>query len=72
MSLSFPKPAKREKDPDLMKRLHLELVNEPCDRCGLRPGTQLHHRRFRSQSGGDSRANLDWLCPACHDEAHGL
>lgn len=55
-----------------MRRLHLELVNEPCERCGLRAGVALHHRTFRSHSGHDRRENLEWLCQSCHDEAHGL
>jgi 5-methylcytosine-specific restriction endonuclease McrA len=67
-----PRPEKRRRDPDLLRQLHLELVNEPCDRCGLRAGVQLHHKRFRSQAGDDARNNLEWLCAPCHDEAHGL
>ncbi len=67
-----PKPAPRKRDPDLMKRLHLELHGEPCEACGLRPGRHLHHRTFRSQGGDDSRENLAWLCPPCHDAAHGI
>ena len=67
-----PKPAKRIKDPALMKRLHLELEGEPCDRdCG-RIGVALHHKVFRSHGGGDTRDNLEWLCRFHHDSAHGL
>lgn len=55
-----------------MRQLHLELVNEPCERCGLRAGVMLHHRTLRSQGGDDTRENLEWLCPSCHDDAHGL
>lgn len=67
-----PKPDRRIVDPDLMKRLHLELANEPCEReCG-RIGAVLHHKVHRSQGGGDLRENLEWLCFACHDEAHGV
>ena len=57
-----------------MKQLHLELEGEPCEGpCGgLRRGRHLHHKRHRSQSGDDVRENLEWLCPPCHDEAHGL
>ena len=69
---SDPKPEKRVKDPDLMAALHLELAGEPCERCERAIGVALHHKTFRSQSGHDDRANLEWLCPACHDSAHGL
>ena len=70
--MSDPRPAHRTKDVDLMKRMHLELQGEPCDReCG-RIGVSLHHKVFRSQGGSDVRDNLEWLCGPCHDEAHGL
>ncbi len=55
-----------------MAELHLELVNEPCDRCEERAGVALHHKAFKSQGGSDVRENLEWLCQPCHDEAHGL
>ena len=72
MSLPDPRPARRVKDPALLKRLHLELEGEPCERCEARPGVQLHHKIFRSQRGDDTRDNLAWLCGPCHDSAHGL
>lgn len=67
-----PRPERRLKDPDLLKRLHLELAGEPCERCEERPGVELHHKTFRSHSGSDVRENLEWLCDPCHDSAHGL
>jgi 5-methylcytosine-specific restriction endonuclease McrA len=67
-----PKPLKRVRDAALMKRLHLEMEGEPCERCERAIGVALHHKTFRSQSGDDVRANLEWLCPSCHDAAHGL
>lgn len=72
MSSPDPKPPKRVRDPDLLRELHLELVGEPCEACELRVGAQLHHVVFRSQGGSDTRENLRWLCPSCHDMAHGL
>ena len=65
-----PKPAKRVKDKLLMRRIHFERRGTPCDYCGFRVGTQLHHRKHRSQGGDDSRANLAWLCVYCHTRAH--
>ena len=72
MAAPDPRPPKRLKDPALMRELHLELAGEPCERCEERPGTGLHHKVFRSQSGSDTRENLEWLCEPCHDGAHGL
>lgn len=69
---SHPRPPKRVKDKALLAELHLELVNEPCDRCEERAGVALHHKAFKSQGGSDVRENLEWLCQPCHDEAHGL
>ena len=46
-----PKPEKRLRDPALLARLHLELEGEPCERCELRPGMLLHHKRRRSRGG---------------------
>ena len=61
---------KRIRDPELLKRLHLELLGEPCELCERRPGTQLHHRKLRSQGGDDVRENLAWICSFCHDDLH--
>ena len=66
------RPPKRIRDPDLLRRLHLELCGEPCERCGKRAGVALHHRILRSQGGSDTRENLAWLCKRCHDGAHGI
>jgi len=66
-----PRPPQRIKDPELMRRLHLELVGEPCENCGLRRGTQLDHIVSRAQGGDDTRENLRWLCGPCHLERHG-
>lgn len=70
MGTPDPKPPKRIKDTDLMRRLHLEYAGEPCQRCEMRPGVALHHVIPRSQSGDDDRRNLEWLCGTCHDAAH--
>lgn len=67
---SDPKPPRRVKDPELLRRLHLELNGEPCEVCERRLGTQLHHVRFRSRGGNDTRENLLWICDLCASE-HG-
>ena len=58
-----PKPDRRVRDAALLRQMHLELLNEPCERCEARVGVALHHKRFRSQGGDDSRENLSWLRP---------
>ena len=67
----YPKPEKRIRDPELMARLHLEYLGEPCEICELRVGTQLHHKVLRGRTGGDdTRENLQWVCGFCHVEIH--
>lgn len=67
-----PKPPRRIRDPELLKRFRLEHAGEPCDSCELRPGIHVHHRKLRSQGGSDVESNLRWLCGFCHDTAHGI
>jgi hypothetical protein len=60
-----PKPAKRIVDVELMRRLHLEMIGEVCEVCGLRIGTILHHVKYRSRGGDDVRSNFLWVCSIC-------
>ncbi len=54
-----------------MRPFHLQMAGEPCERCELRPGTQIHHKISRAQGGDDVPANFEWLCVYCHTEQHG-
>ena len=38
--------------------------------CGRMQHLQVHHLKFRSQSGGDLEENLITLCSECHEQAH--
>ena len=67
-----PKPPKRIRDPDLLRRFRLLHLNEICEGCGLVPGIDPHHAKFKSQLGDDADYNLRWLCQICHDAAHGI
>lgn len=67
-----PKPAKRLKDPEALRRFRLAHIGELCWHCEARSGIHAHHRKFRSQLGDDHESNLVWLCGACHDQAHGI
>jgi 5-methylcytosine-specific restriction endonuclease McrA len=70
--MSDPRPPRRVKDTDALRRFRLEHMNEPCFDCELRPGTEAHHVRFRSQGGDDDPENLVLLCKSCHDARHGI
>ena len=41
-----------------------------CQICGARSQLEIHHQRFRSQSGKDAEDNLITLCHDCHSELH--
>jgi 5-methylcytosine-specific restriction endonuclease McrA len=43
-----------------------------CQSCGAMANLEVHHKEFRSHSGGDSEGNLITLCADCHKTAHGL
>jgi 5-methylcytosine-specific restriction endonuclease McrA len=51
----------------LLKYIH-ERDNY-CALCGDR-GTEVHHIRFKSQRGSDTKDNLILLCLNCHRLAH--
>lgn len=62
-----------------MPKRHPEMVRERsggmCERCLVRPATEIHHRRFLSRGGKHNVANLIHLCghgnaDGCHGEAH--
>lgn len=57
-------------DPDALRQFRLEHLDEPCELCERRPGTDPHHVTFRSQGGDDVADNLLWLCRLCHDDLH--
>ena len=41
-----------------------------CQSCGTLSNLQIHHKKFRSQLGGDYEDNLITLCSACHEKVH--
>ncbi|PYV65677.1 MAG: hypothetical protein DMG97_31605 [Acidobacteria bacterium] len=41
-----------------------------CQACGAMTNLEVHHKRFRSQSGEDTEQNLITLCFDCHAHAH--
>jgi len=41
-----------------------------CQSCGAMSNLEVHHIKFRSQSGDDADLNLITLCCACHIQMH--
>lgn len=53
-----------------MHRQVLERDGWRCQTCGSMHRLQVHHLKFRSQSGDDSEENLITLCAECHAQLH--
>jgi hypothetical protein len=65
-----PKPPKRIRDPDVLRRFRLENLNMPCELCEERAGVDAHHVTYRSRGGHDSPENLLFVCRPCHEDIH--
>lgn len=65
-----PRPEARIRDQYALHLFKLQNLGEPCWICELRPGTDVHHRVFRSQGGGDVPDNFVLLCRTCHRDLH--
>ena len=60
-------------DANNYRNLHrqvLERDNWRCQTCCSMQHLQVHHLKFRSQSGGDEEQNLITLCAECHARVH--
>ena len=68
---SDPKPPARIKDPELLRALHEEFRNQPCEALCGHKGQELSHTKSRGARGDDVRDNLRWLCRRCHRALHG-
>jgi 5-methylcytosine-specific restriction endonuclease McrA len=53
-----------------LQRQVLERDGWRCQTCGSMQRLQVHHLRFRSQSGSDVEQNLITLCSNCHARIH--
>jgi 5-methylcytosine-specific restriction endonuclease McrA len=53
-----------------LQRQVLERDGWRCQFCGSMQRLQVHHLKFRSQSGGDEEQNLITLCAQCHACIH--
>jgi 5-methylcytosine-specific restriction endonuclease McrA len=55
------------------RTLHKQILERDawrCQMCGSMQQLQVHHQKFRSQSGNDVEQNLITLCASCHAEIH--
>ena len=60
--------------PESYRKLHQQVLERDgwrCQVCGSMQNLQVHHLKFRSQSGNDQEQNLITLCAECHERMHG-
>ena len=60
-------------DSTSYRELHRQVLERDgwrCQVCGSMQHLQVHHLKFRSQSGGDVEQNLITLCAECHEHVH--
>jgi 5-methylcytosine-specific restriction endonuclease McrA len=57
-------------DYEILQRQVLERDGWRCQFCGSMLHLQVHHLKFRSQSGDDQEQNLITLCADCHAQLH--
>jgi 5-methylcytosine-specific restriction endonuclease McrA len=68
-----PKQPRLGLDSEQYEQLRNEVLRRDgwkCQLCGTRSGLEVHHKEFRSHSGGDSEENLISLCSSCHNAVH--
>jgi len=68
-----PKCAPVRINSDSYDQLRTEVLRRDgwrCQSCGTMSNLEVHHKRFRSQSGHDSEENLITLCARCHARIH--
>jgi 5-methylcytosine-specific restriction endonuclease McrA len=60
-------------DSDSFRKLDRQVLERDgwrCQFCGSMQNLQVHHLKFRSQSGDDVEQNLITLCAQCHASIH--
>ena len=59
--------------PELYEQLRNQVLRRDgwrCQSCGTMSTLEVHHKDFRSHSGGDCSENLITLCAKCHASVH--
>ncbi len=60
-------------DSESYRALHRQVLERDgwrCQFCGSMQQLQVHHLKFRSQSGDDVEQNLITLYAECHEQMH--
>jgi 5-methylcytosine-specific restriction endonuclease McrA len=73
MSSIGPRLPRLRLDPVSYENLRRRILHRDgwrCQCCGTMSNLEVHHKKFRSQSGNDSEENLITLCICCHGEMH--
>ena len=73
MKIMRPKSPRLRLDSESYSDLHRQVLKRDgwrCQLCGSMQHPQVHHLKFRSQSGGDVEQNLITLCAECHVRIH--
>ena len=68
-----PKSQRLRLDSTSYSELHRQVLERDgwrCQMCGSMQHLQVHHLKFRSQSGSDVEQNLITLCAECHARVH--
>jgi len=69
----LPKRSRLRLDATLYEQLRNQVLTRDgwrCQACGAMSNLEVHHRKFRTQSGDDSEQNLITLCSAYHATVH--
>jgi 5-methylcytosine-specific restriction endonuclease McrA len=67
------KTPRQRLDSKNYQELHRQVLERDgwrCQLCGSMQNLQVHHLKFRSQSGSDEEPNLITLCAECHARMH--
>ncbi|MGH9517131.1 MAG: HNH endonuclease [Terriglobales bacterium] len=73
MNCSIPKRPRLRLDRVTYRQLHEHVLKRDgwrCQNCGTMTSLEVHHQKFRSHSGDDSKENLITLCTSCHSKWH--
>lgn len=73
MITRLPKRSRIRLNEEAYARLRRQILERDgwrCQGCGAPQDLQIHHKKFRSQSGDDAEENLITLCAHCHVRIH--